>query len=182
MSTLTTERLLLRPPHLLDAGPLLGVFGDAEVMRFGDGVQTRPWVESWIHAALEQHHRLWGFGPFAVVERATRAVVGYCGLFYFPDLAGRPEVEVGYRLVRPAWGRGYATEAAIAVRDHAVDILGITRLVAMIDPANSASIRVAEKLGMRYEREVLLAGYTHPDYLYAVELAPGRVVGRACPP
>jgi hypothetical protein len=170
MSTLTTERLLLRPPHLLDAGPLLAVFGDAEVMRFGDGVQTHAWVERWVQAALEQHYHLWGFGPYIVVERSTRALVGYCGLFHFPDLGGRPEVELGYRLVRTAWGHGYATEAACAVRDHAADPLGLKRLATLIDPANAASIHVAEKLGMRYEREIMLAGYTHSDHLYAVAL------------
>jgi [ribosomal protein S5]-alanine N-acetyltransferase len=170
MCTLTTERLLLRSPHLLDAGPLFAVFGDAEVMRFGDGVQTHAWVERWVQAALEQHHRLWGFGPLVVIERASRAVLGYCGLFYFADLGGQPEVELGYRLARAAWGCGYATEAACAIRDHAADTLGLRRLVALIDPANRASLRVAAKLGMAYEREVLLAGYTHPDHLYAVAL------------
>jgi hypothetical protein len=95
-------------------------------------------------------------------------VIGYCGLFYFPDIDGQPEIEIGYRLARSAWGHGYATEAALSVRDFAVTTLGIKRLIAMIDPSNLASIRVAEKLGMRYEKEVMLEGYTHPDHIYAM--------------
>jgi RimJ/RimL family protein N-acetyltransferase len=78
-------------------------------------------------------------------------------------------VELGYRLARSAWGKGYATEATIAVRDHAFTSLGMKRLIAIIDPSNLASVRVAEKLGMRFESEVMLEGYTHPDHVYALD-------------
>lgn len=144
------------------------VFGDAEVMRFGDGVQTKEWVEHWLRDCLESYQTQ-GFGPYAVLEQGSGEVIGYCGLFYFPDVNGRPEIEIGYRLARFAWGSGYATEAARLVRDHAFDTLNIKRLIALIDPANVASIRVAEKLGMRYEADVMLEGYSHPDHMYALE-------------
>ena len=144
------------------------VFGDPEVMRFGDGVQTRQWVENWLRACLERYHQTWGFGPYAVLEKRSQDVIGYCGLFYFPDINGQPEVEIGYRLMHSAWGRGYATEAALAARDFAFNSLGIQRLVAIIDPSNTASIRVAEKIGMRYQTEVMLEGYTHPDHVYVI--------------
>lgn len=165
---LTTERLLLRHFHTLDSEPMERVFADAEVMRFGDGVQTSAWVRSWLRTCLEHYYQSWGFGPYAVVERRRREVLGYCGLFFFADVAGQPEVEIGYRLARPAWGQGYATEAAGAVRDFAFNQLCIPRLIAMIDPANRASIRVAEKIGMRYEKEVMFAGYSHPDHVYTI--------------
>lgn len=168
MVSLTTERLLLRHIHLLDGGPLERVFGDEEVMRFGDGVQTSAWVQGWLRMCLE-HYQRWGFGPYAVVERRRREVIGYCGLFFFPELDGQPEVEVGYRLARAWWGHGYATEAARAVCGYAFNVLCIRRIIAMIDPQNAASIRVAEKLGMRYEKPIMLEGYTHPDYIYALE-------------
>ena len=163
-----TERLALRHFHILDAGPMCRVFGDAEVMRFGDGVQTKEWVDTWIRTCLERYFQTWGFGPYAVVERQSQAVIGYCGLFFFPDINGQPEVEIGYRLARAAWERGYATEAAQAARDFAFDCLGLQRLIAIIDPSNTASIRVAEKIGMRHETEVMLAGYTHPDHVYVL--------------
>lgn len=168
MFILTTERLFLRHFHILDVEPMLRVFEDAEVMRFGDGVQTREWIQDWLRTCLERYYQTWGFGPYAVVERSSHKVIGYCGLFFFPDVAGQPEVEIGYRLARSAWGQGYATEAARAVRDFAFGTLGLTRLIAIIDPANVASIRVAEKIGMQYEKEVMFEGYTHPDHVYVV--------------
>ena len=164
----TTERLALRHFHILDAEPMYRVFGDPEVMRFGDGVQTKEWVDAWIRTCLERYYRTRGFGPYAVVERKSQAVIGYCGLFFFPDINGQPEVEVGYRLERSTWGRGYATEAARAVRDFAFGDLGMQRLIAIIDPSNTASIRVAEKIGMRRETEVMFEGYTHPDHVYVI--------------
>jgi RimJ/RimL family protein N-acetyltransferase len=165
---LTTQRLLIRPFHILDAEPMYQVFGDPEVMRFGNGVQTREWVEGWLRTCLERYYQTWGFGPYAVVEQDAHNVIGYCGLFFFPELDGQPEVEIGYRFVRSAWGHGYATEAAAAVRDFTFKTLGIKRLIAMIDPSNTASIRVAEKIGMQFEKEVMLEGYTHPDHVYVI--------------
>lgn len=142
------------------------IFCDAEVMRFSDGVKTKEWVHTWLRACGKRY-KTWGYGPYAVVEKRGHAVIGYCGLFFFPDINGQAEVEIGYRLARSAWGKGYATEAARAVRDFAFADLGIKRLIAIIDPANVASIRVAKKIGMKYEKEVMLEGYTHPDHLYA---------------
>ena len=164
----TTDRLRLRHFHILDAESIYHVFGDPEVMRFGDGAQTKEWVNTWLRACLEHYYQTWGFGPYAVVEKHDPGVIGYCGLFFFPDINGQPEVELGYRLARSAWGRGYATEAAGAVRDFAFNTLGIQRLIAMIDPSNTASIRVAEKIGMQYEKDVMFEGYTHPDHIYVV--------------
>jgi RimJ/RimL family protein N-acetyltransferase len=137
-------------------------------MRYGDGVQTPEWVQTWLQICLDRYYRQWGFGPYAVVDQSSHDVIGYCGLFYFPEINGRAEVEVGYRLRRAAWGNGYATGAAQAVRDYAFSTLGIKRLIAIIDPSNLASIRVAEKIGMHYESDVMLPGYTHPDRIYVV--------------
>ena len=168
MIIVQTERLLLRHFHILDLEPMFRIFGDPEVMRFGDGVQTKDWVEHWLMNCLNHYYRQWGFGPYAVIERSSREVIGYCGLFFFADINGQPEIEVGYRLARSKWGYGYATEAAQAVRDFAFQTLGVKRLIAMIDPQNGASIRVAQKLGMQYEREVMFEGYTHPDHVYVI--------------
>ena len=143
------------------------VFCDVDVMRFSDGVQTKKWVTTWLHNCLERY-QTWGFGPYAVVEKNSQDVIGYCGLFFFPDIGGHTEVEIGYRLAKSAWGKGYATEAARIVCDHAFTTLGIKRLIALIDPSNVASIRVAEKIGMKYEKEVMLDGYTHPDHVYSI--------------
>ena len=167
MIILETERLLLRQFHIFDGEALERVFGDPEVMYFGPGIQTRSWIHHWLHGCLENYQEL-GFGPWAVVENAGRTVIGYAGLFHFPEIDGQPEIEIGYRLARRRWGQGFATEAAAAIRDYAFNVLCLPRLIALIDPQNTASIRVAEKVGMHYEKEVMLEGYTHPDHLYSV--------------
>ncbi|MCA9865618.1 MAG: GNAT family N-acetyltransferase [Anaerolineales bacterium] len=163
-----TERLTLRRFAPADHDPLTRVFGDADVMRFGDGPQTPEWVGGWLRRTLESYEQR-GYGPWAVVEKSGGAVIGYCGLFFFPHVNGRPEVEIGYRLARAWWGRGYATEAVLAARDYAFDTLGLSRLIALIDPANAASIRVARKAGMHYETDVMMPGYTYPDHLYSIQ-------------
>ncbi len=168
MIVVQTERLILRHFHLFDAEAMQQIFGDAEVMRFGPGVQTIKWIRNWLQEYLVNYYQKWGFGPWAVVDKSRRETIGYCGLVYFPDVAGQPEIEIGYRLARSAWGRGYATEAVIAVRDYAFNVLCLPRLIAMIDPQNVASIRVAEKAGMSYEKEMMFEGYTHPDRVYAM--------------
>ena len=169
MTIVETDRLDVRQFRLSDAEAMNRVFGDPEVMRFGDGVQTRQWVQDWINHRLESYAQKSGIGPWAVTEKSKDEAIGYCGLFYFPDVCGKPEIEIGYRLARAYWGQGYATEAAQAVCDYAFYSLGLSRLVAMVDPQNLASVRVAEKLGLRYEKDVMFDGYTHPDRVYAIE-------------
>lgn len=143
------------------------VFGDPEVMRYGDGPQDAAWTRGWIDREMA---RAPGRGVWAVTLQGSGEVIGYCGYFDFPDIDGRAEVEIGYRLSRAHWGRGYATEAATAVRDHALRERRLTRIVCLIDPANASSVRVAEKLGMTYEKNVMLEGYTHPDHLYVLNV------------
>ena len=156
---------------MADYDAMLPIFGDTEVMRFGDGPRPAEWVREWLRDCLDGYERR-GYGPWAVVEKASGDVIGYCGPFYYPDVNGRPEIEIGYRLARACWGRGYATEAVGAVRDYAFDVVGLTRLIALIDPANVASIRVAQKAGLRHEADAMLPGYTYPDRVYVV-MSPG---------
>jgi RimJ/RimL family protein N-acetyltransferase len=176
MATLTTERLELRRFRRSDAESLNNVFGDSEVMRFGDGVQNAKWIDEWLSLRLNEYRRESPTGCWAIVEQTTQHTVGYCGLFFFPDVCGRPETEIGYRLARSYWGFGYATEAAQTVRDYAFNSLHLSRLIAMIDPQNVSSIRVAKKLGMRLEKEVMLPGYSHPDDIYAIERPDSTIV------
>lgn len=172
MFELITERLTLRHFRTADDHALhQAVFGDPEVMRFSDGVQTLEWTRSWIQICQQEYYESRGYGPYAVIEQVKQVLIGYCGLFYFPDVNSTSEVELGYRLARSAWRKGYATEAATAVRDHAFATLRIARLISIIDPSNTASIRVAEKIGMHYEGAVMLEGYTHPDLVYSMARA-----------
>jgi [ribosomal protein S5]-alanine N-acetyltransferase len=168
-----TRRLTLRHFHPSDGEAMDRVFGDPEVMRYGDGMRTPEWVRRWVAGWTDQYYLAWGFGMWAVVEDSSGAVIGYCGLSRFPGRCAAGDTEIGFRLARPYWGRGFATEAACAVRDHAFETLALPRLIAIIDPGNLASIRVAEKIGMRYAKDVSVEGYTHPDRVYALERPEG---------
>lgn len=169
MIAAVTERLVLRQFDLADAEAMDKIFGDAEVMFYGHGVQTRPWVCRWLRRCQEDYAKQ-HFGLWAVTEKSSGAVIGYCGLSQFPEVGGQPETEIGYRLAKLYWGRGYATEAAQAVREYAFGTLQLRRLVSIIDPRNVASIRVAEKVGMRYEKDVVFEGFL--DRLYSISRPP----------
>ena len=163
MTTLTTERLLLRPMTAEDDVPLLGVFGDSAVMRaFSRGPFTPDEMRAWVARNLDHQDRL-GFGLFTVVLRATGEVIGDCGLERM-ELEGRQETELGYDFASAHWGRGYAKEAAVAVIDHARRDLGIDRLVSLVRAGNERSARVAERAGMSPERELDLDGTRYVLY------------------
>jgi RimJ/RimL family protein N-acetyltransferase len=161
-----TGRLILRHFHIVDGDAMDRVFGDPEVMKYSRGVETPQWVRGWLRGCLEDYHQKWGFGLWAVVEKGSRDVIGFCGLSRFDDVGGQPETEIGYRLARAYWGCGFATEAAGAVRDYGFATLCLPRLISIIDPRNVASIRVAEKVGMRYEKDVTFQGFE--DRVYAI--------------
>ena len=169
-----TKRLFLRLFTPADEPALTHLFADPAVMRFGDGPRPPEWVRGWLGDTLESYARR-GYGPWAVVEKVSGETIGYCGLFHYADVNGRPEIEIGYRLARAWWGRGYATEAVSAARDYAFTTLGLPRLIALIDPANVASLRVAEKAGLRFEAEAMLPGYTYPDRVYTIERGRGGI-------
>jgi [ribosomal protein S5]-alanine N-acetyltransferase len=143
---LITARLVLRPVERGDLEPLKAIWGDPAVMaHMGRG--TRDAAES-LKRVLEliEHQRRHGFGKWAAIERATGELIGYCGIELYED---GPDAELGFCLARSAWGRGYATEASRAWLQHAFAALGFERVVALVLPANAASIRVLEKLGMK---------------------------------
>lgn len=164
-TTLDTERLILRPLQDGDEVALMPVFGDPDVMEFGDLASNQTEVATWVHDKVEQAAAS-GHTVMLVTDRETGDALGYCGLFDEEDIDGKPEVEVGYRLAKAAWGNGFATEAVKKVLEHAHQQLGLDRVVAMIDPGNTASANVATKVGMAPEKEIMMPGYDHPDVLY----------------
>jgi ribosomal-protein-alanine N-acetyltransferase len=163
-----TKRLSYRPLEPADAEAMHAVWGDPEVMRYlpaepdAGQRETAERVERHIARFTET-----GFGLCAVVERGQGRVVGVCGLF--PVEWTGPDVEVAYHFARKVWNRGYATEAAAAWVGAAFDQLQLDRVVALAYPANRASTRVMEKLGMRFDREVDKYGETLVQY--AIERA-----------
>ena len=116
---------------------------------------------------LDGFARAWnerGFGLWCVAPRETDRCIGFVGLAvpdFLPEIM--PTVEIGWRLARDAWGHGYATEAALAVRDYAFSAAGLDRLVSVAHAENPASHNVMRKLGMTIERRTV-----HPAHGFAV--------------
>ena len=162
---LETPRLVLREMRAADAEALLSVFGDPRVMAAFDSAPfDRAAMDRWVARNLA-HQREHGYGLFTIEEKASGVVIGDCGLEHMAVGA-----ELGYDLRADRWGAGLATEAACAVRDLAFGQLALARIVSLIRVGNTASRRVAEKVGMR-----LVADTTRNDVRYWLfELQPLR--------
>ena len=140
----TMDRLTLRELTLDDAGALFEVLGDPVAMEHYPAPKTRTEVAGWIEWARDSYE-CHGFGLWAVERTADGAFIGDCGPMLQP-VEGRLVPEIGYHVVRREWGRGYATEAAIACRDLVLGLFGFDRVVSIVAPENLASRRVAEKV------------------------------------
>jgi ribosomal-protein-alanine N-acetyltransferase len=148
---LETERMVLRRMDMSDTDDLMGIFSDPVAMRHYPATKTRAEAEEWVRWTLGSY-RDHGFGQWVAILKTSGEFAGQCGLTV-QEVGGTEEVEIGYLFLRKFWGRGLATEAARAVRDHGFAI-GYGRLVSIIDPQNLASRRVAEKTGLTLEKEV----------------------------
>jgi RimJ/RimL family protein N-acetyltransferase len=151
---LETERLVLRRFTMADAGDLVDLDADPDVMRFvTGGVPTsREEIEQeFLPAFLGYYQRYQGFGFWAAIEKATGEFLGW---FHFRPRADAPagEVELGYRLRRSAWGQGYATEGSRALIRTGFTEYGVQRVTAEAMAVNHASRRVMEKAGLRLVR------------------------------
>ncbi len=146
--TLETDRLILRPPVKEDLDGYAELMGDEQSARYLGGVQLRPAAWRGL-ASVAGSWSLLGFGMFSVVEKASGACIGRIGPWR-PE--GWPGTEVGWGIVRSAWGKGYATEAAIACVDWSFDVLGWSEVIHTIDSANAASKAVARGLGSSFMR------------------------------
>jgi RimJ/RimL family protein N-acetyltransferase len=154
MNILETERLLLRRQVIADLDALWALYCDPEITRYiPDAPRTfeeaRQELE-WHKNGHPQHPEL---GLWATIHKATGRFIGRCGLLPW-TIDGRQEVEVAYTLAQDFWGQGLATEAANGILQYGFERLHYDRLICLIDPANIASRRVAEKTGMTLEKEL----------------------------
>lgn len=160
-----TDRLILRGPMRDDLAPLAAMIQDPARTRFTGGVGTAVDAE---RAMINNigHWQWHGHGYFTIVERATGAAIGRTGVILPPDEA---EPELSWHLFDAAHdGHGYASEATRAARQDAYDRCGLAPMVSFIAPQNTASIRLAERLGAVVEREDHLDGlhelvFRHPE-------------------
>lgn len=138
-----TDRLILRPPNAEDFEAWAAFQKDAETMTYIGGVKSRP--ESWrVLCAMVGAWRVRGYAMFSVILKESGQWIGRIGPWY-PE--GWPGREVGWAIAPDHAGKGFALEAAVASMDYAVDTLGWTDICHTIDPANLASIRLAQRLG-----------------------------------
>src|SRR5262245_2530293 len=146
-----TPRLAFREMTPDDLDDMAALLGDPQVMRYYPHPMSRGEASEWI-AWNQRLYREHGAGLWLLTLREGGEFVGDCGLTP-QEVDGVTEVEVGYHVRAALQGRGLATEAAAACRDYARDVLGVGRLIAIIDPRNRPAQRVAEKLGLGVERD-----------------------------
>jgi RimJ/RimL family protein N-acetyltransferase len=150
-----TGRLIIRPLTEVDVPVIASLWADERVTRFMGGPREFEKVSASLRDDLNAPPLRLDLWP--VVEKSTGKVVGHCGLLP-KTVDGIEQVELVYVIAAGSWGCGYATEAALALRDHALRSLRIPRLISLIDPANTASERVALKAGMKFDAETIRPG------------------------
>jgi RimJ/RimL family protein N-acetyltransferase len=150
---LETARLVFRRlvPDDLDA--LFALYSDPDVRRyFPEGTQSYEETRQELDWFLNGHPEHPELGLWATIYKPTNQFIGRCGLLPW-IIDQRPEVEVAYMLAKAYWGQGLGTEAAEGILRYSFEELHLTRLICLIDRDNQASIRVATKIGMTFEKE-----------------------------
>lgn len=164
-----TERLVLRHYTHDDMDALAGLLADAEVTKYVGGQITKR-LDVWGHIARTLGHWVMrGYGPYAVEEKSSGKLAGRIGLLH-PETW--PDIEIAWTLNKPFWGKGYATEAALAAGRVGFGQLKAKRLISLINPNNAPSIRVAERLGA--EREGMTDFFGPEDKVYVYRHDPAR--------
>jgi 3-dehydroquinate dehydratase/shikimate dehydrogenase len=151
-STLRTERLLLRPWRLGDRDTFAALNADARVMEWFPATLIRDESDA-LADRIEQRMDKQGRGLWAVEVPAVADFIGFIGLSPADDTLGYPSVEVGWRLAASFWGRGYASEGALAAVGFGFQQLALDEIVSFTSVGNTRSRRVMEKLGMTYRSE-----------------------------
>jgi [ribosomal protein S5]-alanine N-acetyltransferase len=153
-----TKRLVLREFTMHDDAALLEIFADGGMPPLNYfGPLDINYARGFISRMLESYKNN-SFGLWAVVEKETENVIGYCGLHNVMINEEEAKTELAYRIYKKLWGKGYATEAAMAVRDYAFNVLKLPEIVSCIAHDNEKSMRVAEKVGLIYWKDGVFKG------------------------
>ena len=156
MSVIETDRLVLRKPATDDAEFILELLNEPSFLHFiGDkGVRTLDDAREYIRQGPMVSYESHGFGLYLTLLKDGAVPIGMCGLLKRESLA---DVDIGFAFLPAYWSRGYALESASAVMRYGLETRGLKRIVAITNPDNEASIRLLEKLGLKYERMIRLA-------------------------
>jgi RimJ/RimL family protein N-acetyltransferase len=169
MTSIKTERLTLRQLDLSDAEFIIELLNDPSfIQNIGDrGVRTRADAEKYLENGPISSYAKNGFGLLAVTLNETGETIGMCGLIKRNTLE---DVDIGYAFLPKFWSKGYAFESAQGVMNYAKEVVGLKRVVAIVDPANAGSVRVLEKLGMTFEKMMKLSEDDIDLKLFSVSL------------
>jgi RimJ/RimL family protein N-acetyltransferase len=170
MSTiLETKRLILRHQIPSDLDDLWALYCDPEITRYiPDAPRSREEAQEELEWHMHGHPWNPQLGLWATIHKGSGRFIGRCGLLPW-KIEGQNEVEVAYTISREFWGQGLGTEAAQGILDYGYHGLNLNRLICLIDPANIASQRVAEKIGMSLERRVDgIDGDNLPTLIYSI--------------
>ncbi|MEO6334283.1 MAG: GNAT family N-acetyltransferase [Pyrinomonadaceae bacterium] len=152
-----TDRLILRRLEHSDAGELFRIYSGPEMLKYlGGGPLTPASVLDSLFNHIRESYDVHGFGLWGVVLKETGALIGRSGILY-SEINGKRGPELAYLTDSAYWGKGFASEAARAVMNVAVEEFAFSRIVAVIHPDNDASIRVIEKLG--FDLETMISSY-----------------------
>ena len=164
-----TERLILRPLTEADAGFIFELVNDPSfIQNIGDrNVRTLEDAKRYITNGPVASYARNGFGLYLVELKDTGQPIGMCGLIRRNMLN---DVDIGYAYLPRYWSKGYAIEAALAMKQYAREVIGLKRMVAVVDPQNTGSIRLLEKLGMTFDRMVKLAEDDIELKLFSIDL------------
>jgi RimJ/RimL family protein N-acetyltransferase len=156
MTILKTERLIIRRLSSDDADFIVELLNQPSFLQYiGDkGVRNTDDAVRYIQTGPQASYEQFGFGLYLVELKDSGTSIGMCGLIKRDSL---PDVDVGFAFLPDYWSRGYAFEAASAVLNYGRENFGLTRIVAITSLDNAASIRLLERIGLRYEGLIKLA-------------------------
>lgn len=156
MNVLETDRLVIRRFSTDDAEFILELLNEPSFLQFiGDkGVRTLADAREYILQGPVASYELHGFGLYLTVLKDGAVPIGMCGLLKREALA---DVDIGFAFLPGYWSKGYALESALAVKTYGLDTLGLKRIVAITNPDNEASIKLLEKIGLKYERLIRMS-------------------------
>ena len=146
-----TDRLVIRSKKEIDLESLATLWTDSEVTYYMGGPRNYKEVIKSLNEDIQAER---DFDLWSVIEKGTGQVIGHCGIID-KEVDSKNEYEIVYVIAKSAWGQGYATEAATDIKDYAYQQLGLGRIIALIDPDNTRSERVAVKIGLKYEKDTI---------------------------